>query len=113
MHPDPRKEQAVSEVARCGLCGEPMPPGEQMFQYHGYSGKCPKPPMPAPPPPPSELRRAMAEILVTARDNREFYVPGSHPWAILDRITTQAHHALNQPTEADLDTYRGKDAAKG
>jgi hypothetical protein len=28
----------------CGLCGEPMPPGEQMFKYHGFSGPCPKPP---------------------------------------------------------------------
>lgn len=26
---------------RCALCGEPMPNGEEMFQYHGYSGPCP------------------------------------------------------------------------
>ena len=32
-------------TARCALCGEPMPEGEQMFKYHGYSGDCPKPPM--------------------------------------------------------------------
>ena len=31
----------------CQLCGEPMPPGEEMFNYHGYSGPCPKPPLPA------------------------------------------------------------------
>jgi hypothetical protein len=30
----------------CELCGEPMPPGEKMFNYHGYSGPCPKPPLP-------------------------------------------------------------------
>lgn len=36
----------MSEVAKCQLCGEPMPPGEQMFNYHGYSGPCPKPPLP-------------------------------------------------------------------
>lgn len=36
----------MSEEARCGLCGEPMPPGEEMFKYHGYSGNCPKPPLP-------------------------------------------------------------------
>lgn len=29
---------------RCELCGEPMPPGEEMFRYHGHSGPCPKPP---------------------------------------------------------------------
>lgn len=28
----------------CELCGEPMPEGEEMFKYHGYSGPCPKPP---------------------------------------------------------------------
>ncbi len=29
----------------CELCGEPMPPGETMFKFHGYSGPCPKPPL--------------------------------------------------------------------
>lgn len=31
--------------ARCELCGEPMPPGEAMFKFHGFSGPCPKPPL--------------------------------------------------------------------
>lgn len=35
----------MSEQARCELCGEPMPPGEEMFKFHGYSGECPKPPL--------------------------------------------------------------------
>ena len=30
----------------CELCGEPMPEGETMFKFHGYSGPCPKPPLP-------------------------------------------------------------------
>jgi hypothetical protein len=30
----------------CGLCGESMAPGEQMFKYHGLLGPCPKPPLP-------------------------------------------------------------------
>lgn len=30
----------------CGVCGEPMPKGEEMFKIHGYSGPCPKPPLP-------------------------------------------------------------------
>lgn len=34
--------------ALCQLCGEPMPPGEEMFFYHGYSCDCPKPPLPKP-----------------------------------------------------------------
>ena len=33
----------MSDVAKCELCGEPMPEGEEMFNYHGYSGPCPKP----------------------------------------------------------------------
>jgi hypothetical protein len=32
----------------CELCGAPMPPGEEMFKYHGYSGDCPRPPLPRP-----------------------------------------------------------------
>jgi hypothetical protein len=35
-----------SKQGSCELCGEPMPPGEEMFRYHGYSGPCPKPPIP-------------------------------------------------------------------
>lgn len=27
----------------CELCGEPMPAGEEMFKFHGYSGPCPTP----------------------------------------------------------------------
>lgn len=38
-----------TKTATCQLCGEPMPPGEQMFYYHGYSGPCPKPPLSKPP----------------------------------------------------------------
>lgn len=34
---------AKDEIARCSLCGEPMPAGEEMFKFHGYSGDCPKP----------------------------------------------------------------------
>lgn len=30
---------------KCELCGEPMPEGEGMFKYHGYSGPCQKKPM--------------------------------------------------------------------
>lgn len=37
-----RIKAAVAEDL-CELCGEPMPPGEKMFRYHGLSGPCPKP----------------------------------------------------------------------
>lgn len=36
----------TDDVARCELCGGPMPPGEQMFRFHGFSGPCPMPPLP-------------------------------------------------------------------
>lgn len=35
--------------AKCELCGEPLPAGEEMFRFHGYSGDCPKPPLPRKP----------------------------------------------------------------
>ena len=37
------------EQPKCEVCGEPMPPGEEMFKFHGYSCSCPKPPLPVPP----------------------------------------------------------------
>ncbi len=36
----------MSEQEKCALCGQPWPPGEEMFKFHGYSGPCPKPPLP-------------------------------------------------------------------
>lgn len=33
------------ERPTCAICGEPMPPGEEMFKFHGYSGDCPAPPV--------------------------------------------------------------------
>lgn len=32
-----------ADANTCELCGEPMPKGETMFRFHGYSGPCPKP----------------------------------------------------------------------
>ena len=34
-------------MPNCELCGDPMPIGEEMFKFHGYSGPCPKPPLPS------------------------------------------------------------------
>jgi len=38
----------MSEV-QCELCGHPMPEGEEMFKYHGYSCPCPVGPKATPP----------------------------------------------------------------
>lgn len=37
-----------SKQSLCTVCGEPMPEGEEMFKFHGYSCDCPKPPLPRP-----------------------------------------------------------------
>ena len=50
-----------NEKAICKLCGEPMPEGEEMFNYHGYSGNCPKPPLPRPAEPEQAASEAMIE----------------------------------------------------
>lgn len=36
----------MNDIVKCRICGEPMPEGEEMFYYHGYSCPCPKPPLP-------------------------------------------------------------------
>lgn len=45
----------------CSLCGKPMPPGEEMFKFHGYSGPCPKPTPKEPAPSPVEPAGAAPE----------------------------------------------------
>lgn len=32
----------------CQICGAPMPEGEEMFKFHGFSGPCPVPKLPRP-----------------------------------------------------------------
>lgn len=46
----------------CEVCGDPMPEGESMFKFHGYSGPCPKPPLVKEPTlPVTEMIRKWAE----------------------------------------------------
>jgi hypothetical protein len=40
------KMSEKSETPKCEICGEPMPAGEGVFKFHGYSGPCPKSPLP-------------------------------------------------------------------
>ena len=47
-------------MSKCELCGEPMPPGEEVFKFHGYSGPCPKPPLPKPETEVDRLRKVSA-----------------------------------------------------
>jgi hypothetical protein len=39
MYPESLKD---IPAGTCELCGQPMPPGEEMFRFHGYSGPCPE-----------------------------------------------------------------------
>lgn len=48
----------------CELCGEPMPEGETMFKFHGYSGPCPKPPLPKKETAEAEVLRCAKELLI-------------------------------------------------
>lgn len=38
-----KPDTGTAPVAICELCGHPMPAGEEMFRFHGYSCECPKP----------------------------------------------------------------------
>lgn len=58
-----RAEEESRVPNLCELCGEPMPAGEQMFKFHGYSGNCPKPPLPRPKVKSTEeLQREVSEL---------------------------------------------------
>ena len=52
--------------AKCQLCGEPMPAGEEMFKFHGYSGPCPKPPM--------QKTEVVAEYIFRTMSNGEYWL---------------------------------------
>lgn len=45
MPNDKPQTHEKTKTTNCSMCGEPMPKNEEMFQYHGYSGPCPKPPL--------------------------------------------------------------------
>jgi hypothetical protein len=62
------KTELIVGKPHCQLCGEPMPPGEEMFNYHGYSGDCPKPPLPKP-----ELKALVEYYLGDSKDG-QFYL---------------------------------------
>lgn len=64
----------MNDQAKCGLCGEPMPVGEEMFNFHGYSGPCPKPPLPDTPfaSEPTELAYQKARSLNVSMSRDQF-----------------------------------------
>lgn len=59
-----QKQETI--MGNCALCGEPMPAGEEMFNYHGYSGPCPKPPLPRDPRDVKKMDRSKLEAIARA-----------------------------------------------
>jgi hypothetical protein len=53
-------------MGKCELCGEPLPAGEEMFKYHGYSGDCPKPPI--------QKTEVMVEYIFRDMRDGEFWI---------------------------------------
>lgn len=77
--------------AICTICGEPMPDGEQMFKFHGYSGDCPKPPLPKPPSVEADLLAALK--LARAYLDVSLGSPswkGENPYPVIDAAIARA-----------------------
>ena len=78
----------------CELCGEPMPEGETMFKFHGYSGPCPKPPLPKPVTEIESLRAELTEKDAEIARLREGWAKLSlyadEGWAVFQHIRRQA-----------------------
>lgn len=61
----------------CGMCGNPMPPGEEMFRYHGLSGPCP-PSLDAPAQSPPAGIQITVNDLETGDTETQVIHPGEH-----------------------------------
>jgi hypothetical protein len=62
------QDNGIPIEAVCELCGEPMPPDESMFKFHGYSGPCPKPPLPKTVPTSAELVQSWRSKATESRE---------------------------------------------
>lgn len=88
-------------MTNCELCGEPMPPNEQMFKYHGYSGGCPKPPITSRPSPAPVQARTPERMF----DNAETEV------AYLKKIRDQQDAEIARLTHFVGEVRKDRDAA--
>lgn len=79
----------------CGICGEPMPAGQEMFKYHGYDGNpCPKSPLPKPPSVEAQLLAALK--LARAYLDVSLGSPswtGENPYPVIDAAIARAEQA--------------------
>lgn len=89
-------------MPNCELCGEPMPEGEEMFKYHGYSGPCPKEPDH------KSKTEVMVEYIFRDMKNGEFWIDirmNRQPYGSLGPFDTAAER---QKAHDDLlGTLRG------
>lgn len=79
----------MSDCPKCELCGEPMPEGESMFKFHGYSGDCPRKP----------IRKLTPEVGVIAAVVAEIQ---SDP-AFIDYLQRELSAARAQLTDRDAE----------
>lgn len=94
------EETKMTEKANCTICGHPMPPGEEMFKFHGYSGPCPKPALIAPKPLTAIERIFADEKLARARKHLSF----EEIRRIVDHVkAADAAKAIPAPTEEHSD----------
>lgn len=56
----------MTDIPKCEICGEPMPVGEEMFKFHGYSGKCPTRPLPKPGRTQEQIRQQAEQLIKDA-----------------------------------------------
>lgn len=90
--------------AKCQLCGEPMPPGEEMFNYHGYSGPCPKPLLP------SRVEHAIAVSVKVGPDNRlheDLRVGRERPFSALQEMLCCLAHLYFEACSGIVDRKPG------
>lgn len=75
----------------CILCGDPMPPGEEMFKFHGYSGPCPKPPLP---PKPTVQAKLLAACRIAHDAIARAETPGPHKQRDMQFVLDQLSDAI-------------------
>ena len=85
----------------CELCGEPMPEGEEMFKFHGYSGPCPWPVkivsmQPEPTPPAPDLSALWVLVDEWRRPERTTYRHRQHDDGVTYTPWRQAAYQLEE-----------------
>lgn len=101
----------MSDKPTCGLCGEPMPAGEEMFMYHGHSGPCPKPPIdPTPSPTVTVPREAWERMRAESMAFKEARVEFDKPYT---ERSLRRHTDRMLELIAQIDSLSQPNAAEG